>query len=83
MAKNAITVTGTLSDNHTIRLDEPVPLPPARVRVTLEPLRAESPRSYIEVMSEIRQRQRARGHRPPLRDEVDAHVLAERDSWGT
>jgi len=37
----------------------------------------------MEVMETIRERQRLRGHQPPTKEEVDAYLQAERDSWGT
>ena len=73
-------VTGTLSDDRTVRLDEPVSLESTRVRVTIEPLPVGSQRTYLEVVAEIRQRQLTRGHRPPTRDEVDKRVSSERKS---
>ena len=79
--QEAYVVTGTLYDEHTVRLDEPVPLGSIKVRVRLEPLRSRPQRAYLEVMSEIRERQRARQHRPPTREEVDRYVRAERESW--
>lgn len=78
----ALIVTGTLTDNRTVALDEPIPVSTPRVRLVVEPLPAEAPRSYQDVMAAIRERQRARGHRPPSREEVDAYLEAERASWG-
>jgi hypothetical protein len=75
-------VTGTLTDDHTVTLDEALPLTPMKVRLVVEPLRSVSQRPYLEVMADIRQRQWARGHQPPTREEVDAYLQAERDSWG-
>lgn len=74
-------VTGTLTDQHTVRLDEALPLSPMKVQLILAPIPATPPRSYVEVMAEIRQRQQARGYQPPTRAEVDAELQAERDSW--
>ena len=79
--QNAYIVTGTLSDARTVTLDEPLPLVATRVRVTIEPVPATGPSSYQEVVAAIRERQRARGHQAPGRDEVDAGLRAERDSW--
>ena len=79
---NAYIVTGTLTDAQTVTLDEPLPLTPTKVRLVVEPLLPASPRRYQEVVAEIRERQRARGHQPPSREEVDAYLQAERDSWG-
>lgn len=78
----AYIVTGTLTDAQTVTLDEALPLTQAKVRLVVEPLLSTSLRRYQEVIEEIRERQRARGHQPPTREEVDAYVQAERDSWG-
>jgi hypothetical protein len=79
--RNAYVVTGILTDGHTVALDEEIPLPATRVRLVVEPLAAAAPRPYHEVMAAIRERQRSRGHQPPSREEVDACLQAERDSW--
>ena len=79
---NAYVVTGTLTDEHTVTLDEALPLGPTRVRLVVEPLQPTSKRPYVEVIAEIRERQRARGHQPPTREEVDTYLQRERDSWG-
>ena len=81
MAKPYI-LTGTLRDDLTVSLDEPLPLKSGRVRVTLESLRPEPRKPYREALAEIRLRQRARGHRPRTREEIDAHLKSERESWG-
>lgn len=74
-------VTGTLTDEHTVHLDEALPLGPTKVQLVVAPIPATPRRSYAEVMAEIRQRQQARGYQPPTREEVDAELQAERDSW--
>jgi hypothetical protein len=74
-------VTGTLTDEHTVRLDEALPLAPMKVKLAVEPLEAKAPRPHDEVIAEIRQRQKARGHIPATREEIDAYLQAERDSW--
>jgi hypothetical protein len=79
---NAYVVTGTLTDGNTVRLDECIPLSTAKVRVVVEPLSSAEPSSYQEVVQAIRKRQKQRGHRPPTREEIDAYLKAERDSWG-
>lgn len=38
--------------------------------------------SYQQVISNIRNRQRARGHNPRTPEQVDAYLREERDSWG-
>jgi len=75
-------VTGTLTDAKTVMLDEALPLTSTKVRLVVEPLSSASARRYQEVIAEIRQRQRVRGHQPRTREEVDAYLQAERDNWG-
>ena len=74
-------VTGTLTDGQTVTLDESVPVSGERVRLTIEPISLHARSSYREAMAAIRERQKARGHRPPSRSEIDARVEEERDSW--
>ena len=50
--------------------------------VALEPLQPESLKPYQEAVAAIRQRQRACGHQPLTREEVDAYLNEERESWG-
>jgi len=79
--QSSYVVTGTISDEHTVALDEPLPIKEGRVRLVVEPIGIPQ-RPYTEVMAAIRERQRLRGHQPPTREEVDAYIHAERDSWG-
>jgi hypothetical protein len=81
MAK-AYVLTGTLKDEQTVTLDKALLLSSGRFRLTLEPLEPELRKSYLEVVAGIRQRQSARGHQPLTREEVDAYLNAERESWG-
>ena len=78
---SAYIVTGRLTDAQTVSLDEALPLTPTRVRLVVEPLLSAPPRQYQEIMAEIRERQRTRGHKPPTRAEVDSYLQTERDSW--
>lgn len=78
---NTYIVTGTLTDDHTVTLDESLPLTPMKVRLVVEPLAPTSKRPHEEVIAEIRKRQQARGHQPPSRAEVDAYLQAERNAW--
>ena len=81
MAKPYV-LTGTLKDEQTVTLDEALPLKSGKVRLTLEPLLTEPPKRYQEALAAIRERQRARCHQPRTREEVDAYLKAERESWG-
>lgn len=79
---SAYVVTGTLADGRTVTLDEALPLTNHRVRLVVDPLSSAKRRQPGEVLEEIWARQRARGHVPPTREEVDAYIRAERESWG-
>lgn len=74
-------VTGTLTDGQTVMLDELLPLPLTKVRLVVEPLSDSILRPYLEVIAEIRRRQQARNYKPRSREEVDAYLQEERDSW--
>ena len=79
--QNAYIVTGTLTSERTVTLDEALPLGSTKVRLVVELLSAAAPLPYQEIMAAIRERQAARGHQPPTTEEVDAYLQAERDSW--
>ncbi len=74
-------VTGTLTDVHTVTLDEALPMKSAKVRLVVELLDAEPKIPYQEVIAEIRERQQIRGYQPATREAVDTYLQAERDSW--
>ena len=81
--QKAYIVTGTLTDAHTVTLDKALPLKPVRVRLVVEPLSPPHRHSYYEVIAEIRERQKARGHQPSTKEEIDTYLQVERDSWET
>lgn len=70
---------GQVLDDHTVALDDAVPFPQARVRVTLELLENSAKNSTAEVLAKIWERQR--GHRPPSAAEVARDLAEERGSW--
>lgn len=79
---NAYIITGTVIDDHTVTLDEALPTTVSKVRVIVEPMPSPvQKQSYLEVMAEIRESQKARGHVPMTREEVDEYLRQERDSW--
>ncbi len=78
---NTYTVTGTLTDDHTVTLDEALPLQPTKVRLVVEPIAPTSNRPYQDVVAEIRKRQQARGHQPLSREEIDTYLRNERNAW--
>src|SRR4030081_433435 len=61
MAKPYV-LTGTLSGDQTVTLDEALPLKSGKVRLTLELLRSEPQRPYLDVLLPIRDMQRGRVH---------------------
>jgi hypothetical protein len=82
MSGALVTVTGMLSDAQTVILDDPVPLPPGRVRVTVETLpSAKSGEQFLSKLEAIHQALRTSGYRPRTKEEIDAQVQAERESW--
>lgn len=79
---NAYIVTGALTDERTVTLDESLPLQPTRVRLIVEPIPASASASYPGVMASIRTRQDARNFVSRMRKEVDVDLENERSSWG-
>lgn len=80
--QNAYVVTGTLTDDHTVALDEPLPVSFVKVRLVIEPIQEQTEKkSCLEVMEAIYQSQRDRGHIPPTREEIDRYIQEERASW--
>jgi hypothetical protein len=62
-------------------LDEPIPLALGKVRVIVEQV-PNAPKADLAVFERtLRERQTARGHVPRTKEEIDAYVKAERDSW--
>jgi hypothetical protein len=79
--RQAYVITGTLTDGTTVKLDEAVPIQAGKVRVVAEVIEPKPTRPFMEVMEEIWERQRQRGHVPPTAEEVQAYIRAERESW--
>jgi hypothetical protein len=79
--QTAYIVTGSVTDPRTLHLDEPLPLLGGKVRLVVEVVEESRKMSYDQFMAWLRERQKARGHVPRTREEVDAYLKAERDSW--
>jgi hypothetical protein len=76
-------VVGSTEDGTTIVLEAPLPVR-GRLKIQVEPLQlAEVPTAtrMWEVLNEIHERQRARGHQPPTAEEVDAYLKQLRSEW--
>ena len=78
----AYTGVGTLSDEKTVILDQPIHLPPGRVRVIVERLPDEQAASaWLDALHAIRASLRASGYRFRTKDEIDGQIRSERESW--
>jgi hypothetical protein len=75
------TVTGVQTDGHTLQLDEELPLFHEKLRIVIEPVATAPINRYAEVMASVREAQKARGHVPRTKAEIDAGINAERDRW--
>jgi hypothetical protein len=80
MAPPTIEVLGTLQPDGTLVLDEKPNLPAGRVRVVLQSQSSPVDR-FWSVMNAIWEGQKARGHVPRSREEVDADLEAMRQEW--
>jgi hypothetical protein len=70
-----------MTDALTVSLDEALPVPATKVRLTIELLPAGGIRTHDEVIAAIRQRQRERGFQASSREAVDTGIEAERACW--
>ncbi len=73
--------TGELIDAQTLKLDQPLPAPTGKVRVTVETMSEQVRPDLKEYMEQIWEAQRRRGHVSRTKEEIDAYLNAERDSW--
>ena len=78
MHANAIEMQGTLREDGTLLLDEKPNLPPGRVKVTVEPVPDLTQTDVWQVLEQIWAGQRARGHVPRSKEEIDADLEASR-----
>jgi hypothetical protein len=74
-------VTGTLTDSRTIQLDEPIPVSTGKVRVIVEVAERAGKLSQEEFLTWLQKRHEARGQVPRSREELDAALRTERESW--
>ncbi|MGC8638914.1 MAG: hypothetical protein ACP5XB_03425 [Isosphaeraceae bacterium] len=79
--QEAYVVSGSLIDSRTISLDEPVPAASGKVRVIVELARSGRKMSHEEFVAWLRERHEARGAIPRTREQIDASLRAERESW--
>lgn len=75
-----VVVEGTLNADGTLVLDSKLALPPGRVQLIVQPL-PELPANdpFWQRMQQIWAGQKARGHVPRTKEEIDAEIKALRD----
>jgi hypothetical protein len=80
MSQELVEVQGTVQPDGTLVLDEKLTLPPGRVRVTVQPM-VQFPMDdpFWQRMQAIWDGQKARGHVPRSKEEIDAELRALRD----
>ncbi|HVS39929.1 MAG TPA: hypothetical protein VMS17_30505 [Gemmataceae bacterium] len=81
IGETQVVMTGTLQPDGALVLDERPSLPPGRVRVTMQVIEpATGPEDgFITRMERVWADQKARGHVPRTREEIDAEINALRD----
>ncbi|MBV9125111.1 MAG: hypothetical protein JO112_17280 [Planctomycetes bacterium] len=78
MPTNAIEIQGTLRQDGTLVLDQKPNLPPGPVKVTLEPVLDYKQTEIGQFFERLWAEQRAKGHAPRTREEMDAELEAAR-----
>ncbi|HTU22959.1 MAG TPA: hypothetical protein VMG10_33280 [Gemmataceae bacterium] len=78
MTTNAIEIQGTLRDDGTLVLDDKPNLRPGRVKVTVEPMPDYMETEIWQFFERLWAEQRARGHVPRTKEEIDAELEAAR-----
>jgi hypothetical protein len=75
-----VTVGGIVKPDGTVEVSEKVKLPAGRVQVTLVPLsESSSDDPFWQRMQKIWEGQRARGHVPRTKEEIDAEIESMRN----
>ena len=74
-------VNGEMTDSRHVKLDEAIPLSQGKVRVIVEPVAATAKPDLKEFLEQMWEAQRRRGHVPRTKEQIDADLNAERDSW--
>ncbi|MBY0232362.1 MAG: hypothetical protein K2W96_24045 [Gemmataceae bacterium] len=74
-----VEVEGTLREDGTLVLDEKPALPPGRVKVRVEPSVDLAKTEIHQFFERMWAEQRARGHVPRSREEIDAELEAARN----
>src|SRR5271166_4608685 len=80
MSATHVVVEGTLKPDGSLELDSRLDLPPGRVQLIVQPL-PELPKDdpFWQMMEGIWAAQKARGHVPRTKEEIDAEIRSMRD----
>jgi hypothetical protein len=78
MPTKAIEIQGTLGQDGTLVLDQKPDLPPGRVKVIIEPVPDLEQTEIWQFFERLWAQQRARGHVPRTKEEIDAELEAAR-----
>lgn len=78
MTPSAIEIHGSLREDGTLVLDQKPNLPPGRVKVLLEPVLDSKQTEIGQFFERLWAEQRAKGHVPRTREEIDAELEAAR-----
>lgn len=77
-----LTMQGTIRDDGTLELDTKVPMPAGRVLVTVQPVVQPPPDDpFWQALERIWADQKARGHVPRTKEQIDADIRELRDEW--
>jgi hypothetical protein len=79
MTTDSIEIQGTLQEDGTLVLDDKPNLPPGRVKVTVESVPDLTQTDVWQVLEQIWEGQRARGHVPRSKEDIDAELEASRE----
>lgn len=74
MSQTAIVVQGVVKGDGTLELAEKLNVPAGRVQVVIQPLADVPSDPFLQRMETIWAGQRARGHVPRTREEIDAEL---------
>lgn len=78
MNLDPVSVEGTVHSDGTLELDKKLDLPPGRVHVTVQPQhdpQNSNQAEFFAMMERIWADQKARGHVPRSREEIDAEII--------
>ena len=79
MSQNTVIIQGIMTADGTVELTEKLTVPAGRMQVAIQPLPDVSSDPLLQRMERIWAGQRARGHVPRTREEIDAELRELRE----